>query len=322
MKKLLIALSCGVLGASGLETAEAQTGDAYRLFANSLRVDRASHWQNWELQNDRVSALKVPIAESGMFEINTSGIKPVFFRRKINVATDAEDFTYLDLVRQAGAEVQGGAFALSNQEAASFLIDDDLSTYWEPDTPSSYTARLRDPGDFSLDNLRQWEVEVDLGRASWVDSVTVIFPAGQVGDEFLGDPVKAFILFLSMGERFPFPLGTNLDFTPVGQVATGLDGGEDDPRATVSNVKPVPGNERYLQVTFRPDPLDQADFDLDGRPDIEGSMVQYVRLTITDSDFWRDEFLGEGEIGLERYNALPAERRGALVYQRATQGGF
>jgi hypothetical protein len=322
MRRILVVTLLGMLGVGCVGSAVAQSADgAYRLLGNSIRVDRQSHWQNWELQNDRVSALKVPIVDSGLFTINAQGMKPIFFRRKINVAHDSPDFAYLDLVRAEGAEVNGGATGLSNEGVARFLIDDDLSTYWEPDTPESYTARLDDPGDFTVNGLREWEVEVDLGRGVWVDSLTVIMPSGQASDEFLGDPVKSFAFFISMGERFPFPLGTRIDFSLIGQVTTNQSG-DDAADALVSSVRPVDDTGRYIQVTFRPDPLDRADFDLDGRPDIDGSLIQYLRLKVTASDLWRAEFLGSGPEGLALYEALAPEQQGALVYQRETQGGF
>ena len=50
--------------------------------------------------------------------------------------------------------VSGGAKALSNDANALKAIDGDLSTYWEPETPV----------DFDVENLRKWELEIDLGR--------------------------------------------------------------------------------------------------------------------------------------------------------------
>ena len=321
----------------------AQT-DAYRLFGSSIRVDRASHWENWIYQNDLVSQLNVPIRDADIFRVDADGLRPTFFRRNINVAPTAVDFTYPDLVRANGDLVSGGATAKSNDALANNIIDGDLSTFWEPDTPISFTSRLTRPGDFHLDGLRDWEIEVDLGRLVFADSLTIIFPAGQFEDEFLGEPVKAFVLFASMGERFPFPLGNNLKFSVVGQVSTGFvagklaqcvrdesagyagetrcEGGGGGETGEVTLV-PMPGSEgRYVQMTFPLLPLDRADWDLDGRPDINGAFIHYVRIKITDSDLWRDAFLGTGEEARLAYEALPQEQRGAIVYQRQTAGGL
>ena len=85
----------------------AQAGDAYRLLGNSIRVDRSSHWDNWIYQNDLVTNLNVPVSEADIFEVETGGLRPVFFRRNINVAPAASDFTYPDLVRASGALTTG-----------------------------------------------------------------------------------------------------------------------------------------------------------------------------------------------------------------------
>jgi len=315
----------------------AQSGDYYRLFGNSIRVDRASHWQNWIYQNDLVSSLNVPVSSADIFRVDSEGLRPVFFRRNINVAPNATNFTYKDLVRAGGALVDGGAGAQTNDQRANSAIDDNLETYWEPDSPSSYEGRLSESHDFDIDNLRKWELEIDLGQLTYVDSITVIFPAGQVGEEFLGEPVKSFALFASMGERFPFPLGNRLNFTLIGQISTDFSaskiaapqqfttqgGGVSDLAIGEARLVEKPGTDgRYVQATFQLTPLDRADWDLDGLADISGTFLQYIRLKVTDSDLWRDFALGAGEEARLKYEALPSERQGALVYQRLTAGGL
>ena len=323
----------------------AQAGDAYRLLGNSIRVDRSSHWDNWIYQNDLVTNLNVPVSEADIFEVETGGLRPVFFRRNINVAPAASDFTYPDLVRASGALTTGGATAKSNDTQANNIMDGDLSTFWEPDTPSDYGARLNDPGDFNLAGLGEWEVEIDLARLVFADSLTLIFPAGQFEDQFLGQPLKSLALFASMGERFPFPLGNNLKFSLIQQISTGFaagklaqacvrsesfifggstecGGGGGGGAAEEITLVPVPGTDgRYVQMTFKLSPLDRADWDLDGIADISGAFVQYIRIKVTDSDLWRDTFLGAGEEARLAYEALPQVQRGALVYQRQTAGG-
>jgi len=340
-------LSCGVAALAIVtlpDRSPAQAGDAYRIFGNSIRVDRSSHWESWVYQNDLVTALNVPISEADIFQVESDGLRPVFFRRNVNVALNARDFIYKDLVRAAGDSTAGGAVALSNDRLANNVIDGDLSTFWEPDTPTSFERRLVDPGDFNLEGLSQWELEVDLGRLVFADSIAVIFPAGQFEDEYLGEPVKSFALFASMGERFPFPLGTNLKFSLINQVSTAFVAGKlaqcsrDESSGYAGDTKcagggeqakeevtlqPVPGTDgRYLQMTFPLSPLDRADWDLDGLPDIAGAFIQYVRIKTTNSDLWRDAFLGAGEEVRAVYDALPAEQQGALVYQRQTAGGL
>ena len=226
MRYLMSVCSAFVLGVLFVAPASSQTGDAYRLFGNSIRVDRASHWVNWNYQNDLVGSLNVPITEADIFTVDTEGMRPVFFRRNINVAPTASSFVYKDLVRAAGDLVNGGASALTNDTRAAAALDGNLDTYWEPSVASNYERRLSESHDFSVDDLRKWELEIDLGRLVFVDSVTVIFPAGLVNDEFLGEPLKSFALFASMGERFPFPLGNSLNFSLVGQVSTNFAAGK------------------------------------------------------------------------------------------------
>ena len=315
--KRLLKWQMALLAALSLPSFCVAQTDAYRIFGSSIRVDRASHWENWIYQNDLVSQLNVSIGDADILQVEADGLRPTFFRRNINAAPTAVDFTYPDLVRAGGALVSGGATAKSNDALANNIIDGDLSTFWEPDTPVSYVGRLTRPGDFHIDGLRNWEIEIDLGRLVFADSLTIIFPAGQFEDEFLGEPVKSFALFASMGERFPFPLGNKLKFSLIGQVSTS--GVEDETGA--GTLVSVPGTEgRYVQMTFPLSPLDRADWDLDGLPDISGAFIHYVRIKITDSDLWRDSFLGDGEEARLAYEALPQEQRGALVYQRQTAG--
>lgn len=289
----------------------AQDSDAYRLDGKSIRVDRAALWTNWIYQNDLVSELSVSVSAADILHVDNDGLRPVFFRRNINVAPDAKTFTYPDVVRAAGNLIPGGATAKSNDALAKNVLDGDLTTFWEPETPADFASRLSNPGDFNLDGLGAWELELDMGRLVFADSLTLVFPSSQFAGEFLGQPVKSLALFGSMGERFPFPSGNKLKFTLIQQVSTG------------SGLLPVAGTGgRYVQMTFALSPFDRADWDLDGVPDINGAFMQYVRVKVTNSDLWRDAFLGAGEEARLAYQALPEVQRGAIAYQRQTAGGL
>ncbi len=315
--KRLLTLGASIALVSLPDGSLAQANLAYRLQGGSIRVDRVSHWENWIYQNDLVTSLNVPVGEVDILEVGRDGLRPVFFRRNVNVAPTATDYIYKDQVRAQGELTRGGATAKSNDGLAGNVIDGDLTTFWEPDTPADHASRLGAPGDFHLDGLREWEVEIDLGRLVFADSLTFIFPSDQFEGEFPGQPVKAFAIFASMGERFPFPLGSNLRFSLAAQAASGVVGV--DGVALV----PVPGTDgRYGQMTFPLSPLDRADWDQDGIPDISGTFLQYVRFKATGSDFWRDAFLGSGEEARLAYEALPRERRGAIIHQRRTAGGL
>ena len=131
MKRLLIwGMSLAVVSLPNFSMA--QNGDAYRLLGNSIRVDRVSHWENWNYQNDLVASLNVPINKADIFQVEAGGLRPVFFRRNLNVALGANNFTYPDLVRAGGDLTIGGATAQSNAAFANNVLDGDLSTYWEP----------------------------------------------------------------------------------------------------------------------------------------------------------------------------------------------
>ena len=123
-------------------TTWAQSGDAYRVFGNSIRTDRASHWRNWVYQNDLVNSLSVPLEQADILSVDDEGIRPTFYRKNLNVAPTASEFEYSDLVRAGGNIVSGGAKALSNSSEAFRAIDGDLSTYWEPTTPANFETRL------------------------------------------------------------------------------------------------------------------------------------------------------------------------------------
>ena len=269
--------------------ATAVCGQGYRLTADAIRVDRSEHWREWIFQNDVVRTLNERADSTGLFLLSDDGVQPRLVAQVANAALAAGQFSYLDAVRTDGKTVRGGATALSNDRIAARLIDGDLDTFWEPAA-----------ADFSAEGLRNWELLVDLGRLAFVDSITVSFPAG--------DAPKAFSLLVSLGEPFPFPDGNSLSFSLVAET-----------KAT--DLAP-PGADGLVRQSYPIVPLLRADFNLDGQPDLRGSFLQYIRLKITESDLERHRFVGEGDAGFGTYQALSPERRGAVVHQRLTAGGF
>ena len=269
--------------------ATAAYGQGYRLTANAIRVDQGEHWREWIFQNDVVRTLNERADSTGLFSLSDDGVQPRLVATLANAARDAGQFSYVDAVRTNSETVQGGATALSNDRIAARLIDGDLDTFWEPAT-----------ADFSAAGLRNWELLVDLGRLAFIDSITVSFPAG--------DAPKAFSLFVSLGEPFPFPDGNGLNFSLVAE--------------TKATELPPPGADGLVRQSYPIAPLLLADFNLDGQPDLRGSFLQYIRLKITESDLERHRFVGEGDAGRDAYQALPPERRGAVIHQRLTAGDF
>ena len=272
-----------------LISATAVCSQGYRLTADAIRVDRDEHWREWIFQNDVVRTLNERADSTGLFLFSNDAVQPRLVATVANAALAAGQFSYVDAVRTNGETVQGGATALSNDRIASRLIDGDLATFWEPAA-----------ADFSAAGLRNWELLVDLGRLAFIDSITVSFPAG--------DAPKAFSLFVSLGEPFPFPDGNSLSFSLAAET-----------KAT--DLAP-PGADGLVRQSYSIAPLLRADFNLDGQPDLQGSFLQYIRLKITESNLERHRFVGEGDAGLDTYQALSPERRGAVVHQRLTAGGF
>ncbi|MCY3789460.1 MAG: hypothetical protein OXH63_11800 [Gemmatimonadetes bacterium] len=269
--------------------ATAVCGQGYRLTADAIRVDRNEHWREWIFQNDVVRTLNERADSTGLFLFSDDAVQPRLVATVANATLAAGQFSYVDAVRTNGETVQGGATARSNDRIASRLIDGDLDTFWEPAA-----------ADFSAAGLRNWELLVDLGRLAFADSITVSFPAG--------DAPKAFSLFVSLGEPFPFPDGNSLSFSLVAET-----------KAT--DLAP-PEADGLVRQSYPIAPLLRADFNLDGQPDLQGSFLQYIRLKITESDLERHRFIGEGDSGFGTYQALSPERRGAVVHQRLTAGGF
>lgn len=148
----------------------AQDFSGYRLTDNSVVVQGQGDWTAWK-------------APPGVKVITEDGwVEPRFLRSEINVATDAEEFTYVNPfvsndTLQGGVSVGG-----SNVPDGSNVLDGDISTYWEP---------MRD------DPLEDWFIEVDLGRAVVAHRVVLRFV--DIGN---GDPFLKFRLVGSDGQRF------------------------------------------------------------------------------------------------------------------------
>ena len=250
----------------------------------TARASRPSDWRNWRLVNTFAPSIFSRVDSSGLFEITSSGIQPRYFSGARNCVLDRSQFTYDD---NGGATVRGSITARSNPAAASLLGDGDPHTFWEPAA-----------ADFTQAGMRNWELQVDLGRVTWADSIVILFPP-LVDGEDTGDPLRLFTLSTSAGQMVPGT--TELQFVEVGRVSV-----EDSTR-------------RHLVLPLSP--FGPADFDGDGTPDIVGSFVHYVRLRVYDSKLLSRKLLGSGEEGRLRYEAAPRQRRGLKVYQRVSAGG-
>ncbi len=139
---------------------------------DQIDIDRESQWRNWDYQNNLVRDVSSPMDSTGLFDFTFLGVKPKFFPAIQNYVLDRAGFSYLDDVRFRGLNttVTGQLKALSNDAAAPRAGDGDLTTYWEPAA-----------ADFSADGLRNWQVEVNLGRVVFADSIVVQFPPLESG---------------------------------------------------------------------------------------------------------------------------------------------
>ena len=115
----------------------------------------------------------------GTLDLRADGsIKPVRFEQPFNAAPSSPLFTHE--LKKAG-EQQGGVWkAGSNAADAHLIIDDDPTTYWQPD---------RD------DPLDTWWLEIDLGRMVAVKEIRLHFP-----DEEGARPLRALRVFASDGK--------------------------------------------------------------------------------------------------------------------------
>ena len=131
------------------------------------RVNRRSQWQQWTY----------PV---GTLDFAPTGsVTPVKFKGAHNAALNSVEFTHNFV---GGKEAQGGAWkAGSNFAAAGNIIDGDPNTFWQPDP------------DATLD---EWWIEIDLGRATLVTEIRLIFP-----DQQGARPFSEFRVFGSEGRR-------------------------------------------------------------------------------------------------------------------------
>lgn len=253
----------------------------------TVRASRPSDWRNWRVVNTFASGIFSCVDSSGLFEISSAGIVPRYFSGAQNYVLDRSQYSYQDNVRYGGAAMHGSITARSNPVSAPLVGDGDPHTFWEPADE-----------DFTEDGMRNWQLEVDLGRVTWADSMVILFPP-LVDGEDTGDPPRLFTVSASVGQAKEGR--KELQFEEVGRVSV-----QDSTRRRV--VLPL-------------EPFGRADFDGDGTPDFTGSFVHYVRLTIFDSKLLNRKLLGSGEEGRRRYEGAPPERRGLKVYQRVSAGG-
>ena len=220
----------------------------YRLEPNQLIISE-SDWPGWNFP-------------AGSVDFSDEGVRPHFVRRQINASLNAGAFSREDVtggIRRAG----------TNFDGAAQLMDGLEETYWEPDL----TVPLRD-----------WWVEVDLGRVVWAEKVIVKFVAEGVGDPFL-----QFKVLTSNGDE-AFQGSASLDYRVAGR-SEGLN-----------------KTQRVFEYVLRP--AESAD------PGLGGDLIQYVQIVATASDGRRG-----AEVSASGWAGLAAADRGDVLYFRREATG-
>ncbi len=220
----------------------------YRLEPNQLIISE-SDWSGWNFP-------------AGSVDFSDEGVRPHFVRRQINAALNAGAFSREDVtggIRRAGTNFAGAAQLMDGRE----------ETYWEPalDAP-----------------LRDWWVEVDLGRVVWAEKVVVKFVAEGVGDPFL-----QFKVLTSNGDE-AFQGSQSLDYRVAGR-SEGLN-----------------KTQRVFEYALRP--AKSAD------PGLRGDLVQYVQLVATASAGRRG-----AEVSASGWEGLAESDRGDVLYFRRESTG-
>ena len=220
----------------------------YRLEPNQLIISEGD-WPGWNFP-------------AGSVDFSAEGVRPHFVRRQINAALNAGAFSREDVtggIRRAG----------TNFDGAAQLMDGREETYWEPalDAP-----------------LRDWWVEVDLGRVVWAEKVVVKFVGEGVGDPFL-----QFKVLTSNGDE-AFQGSQSLDYRVAGR-SEGLN-----------------KTQRVFEYALRP--AKSAD------PGLRGDLVQYVQLVATASDGRRG-----AEVSASGWEGLASSDRGDVLYFRRESSG-
>jgi hypothetical protein len=136
--------------------------------ADELRFDSAAAWRTWQLP-------------AGLLQFDADGaLSLTRFEQHINAVVDAR--AYRHQTKERGL-VRGGIWqAGSNRVAAVRVIDGDIESIWQPN-----------PGD----GVRNWNIEIDLGRVVVARELVLHFP-----DRDGARPFRQFDVFVSTGERF------------------------------------------------------------------------------------------------------------------------
>ena len=233
---------------------------------DQVRVDRPSHWQAWQ-------------GAASLVNITDDGIVPILVRRDINAALDAHEFS---VTTDEGTP--GGVTVGSNPADAAKVIDGDPTTTWGPDPD---------------DPLRDWWIEVNLGRVVVGKKIVIRF-----AEEGLGDP---FLQFRVMGWHQP-SFGRSPTSGDRGGARYVLRGTDIPVFWEIGRTVRPNKTERVFE--FVPRPTEHADEQFVGDP------LDRVLIMATQSDS-----LHAHEISRAEYEALPVSQQGAIDFYRREPSG-
>ena len=223
-------------------------------------IESRDHWARWQ-----------SVAKT--IQITEEGVKPAFIRKSTKLEIDGAEQAVPGINAVLNASKFGGGIweAGSNRLSAENLMDGRMDTYWEPDTSAP---------------LRDWWVQIDLGRAVSANKIVLKF----VGED-LGDPFLQFKVLTSQGETIIGPLLYRKRF---------------------STNKPIK-NERVFEVDLTsqlPTKWTQV------RGDFTGDVIRFVSVGVTDSDFGKAR-----QVSQSAYEGLDPDQQGDIEYFRRETSG-
>ena len=234
------------------------------LDAEEYRFDSRAAWSDWQMP-------------FGLVQFGSEGqLELIKYRKGINAIADARTFTHL--TRSRGENVAGGIWeAGSNPGAANRIIDGDPTTFWQA-SPS--------------DNLGDWFVQIDLGRAVLAKEIRLKFP-----DREGARPFRQFTVFTATGITSD-ALDDLFIFSPV-----------------YLTTQPNKATEVSIPLAFDiQDSAQVVDANLDIDPADIGQfrLIQYINFTVEDFD--PEGALAEIEVITAGDNiSLGTVRRGRVI---------
>ena len=234
--------------------------EGYSLEPGRVVVDSREYWERWQ-------------SVANTIQITGEGVRPEFIRKSTTLTVDGEEVVVPGINAVFDCAKFGGGVkdAGTNVSSAIHLMDGRMDTYWELDRS---------------DPVRDWWVQIDLGRAVSATRIVLKFVV-----EDLGDPFLQFKVTTSQGEITIGPLLFRTRFTTN---------------------KPVK-NERVFEIDLTKQlPTKWPNV----RGDFTGDVIRYVGVGVTDSDFGKAR-----EVSQSVYESMPSDRQGDIEYFRQEVSG-